>query len=647
MALYDHRWAYQPVDPIALYSKLRDSLSISGPEMGPEEITTAPMPDVESGNFRDQYLLREVLRKYPNFELGVDTRKAALDAFYADEQANSVTNDRLLGLPPTGEVAAVLELSRQKISEILGRFDETEFWDGWRFGPHSTVSLRRIEATIEKKLCLDSPKCTVEALPLFRHLLSRNAFWAYQMGMSDNPAMGIVDLAKIVVCQFDRWTSVRKNARTDRGIGIPPDGNILMQLSCGKMIRRKLYAAGVNLNDQTINQRLALRGSVTGRDATVDVKSASQSITCGLVWNQIGAQGSRDLDPRWYWVLDTLRSPFTLVDGQLHENELFSAMGNGYTFELESLLFYGLAWACCSFLHEDTSAVSVYGDDIILPVGAYPLLVSVLGHCGLRINEDKSFATTGSHRFRESCGKHYLNGVDVTPFYVDEGLDQPFQILLLANNIRRWASDGLTSDGRLYGLWLWVLSHLGEGYRERAIPMGEANDGLIMDWDECCPSSAYLKSKGRLAPTHIGWKAMTVEFQPRGRLLDDEARYLRWQYTNSGHSGFKPPAVPILGGRTFKGWPHWTKAVEPSLNIAPEPPRSIGAKVGMRLGSRVVTSWTNPGPWATEMPVTKTDREVIIALLGGGNLTRMPAGLGPRERGRKLAGLVSVLTIRK
>jgi hypothetical protein len=593
------------------------------------------MPNVESGNFRDLYLLREVLRKYPNFELGVDTRKAALDAFYADEQANSETNDRLLGMPPNGGVATVLELSRQKISEILGRFDEEEFWEGWRFGPHSTVSLCRLEATTERKLCLDSPKCTVEALPLFRHLLSRNAFWAYQMGVSDNPAMGIVDFGKIKICQFDRWTSVRKNARTDRGIGIPPDGNILLQLSVGKMLRRRLYRAKVNLNDQSINQRLALRGSVTGKDATVDVKSASQSITCGLVWNQIGAQSSRFLDPRWYWVLDTLRTPYTLVDGRLHENELFSAMGNGFTFELESLLFYGLAWACATYLHEDASAVSVYGDDIILPVGAYPMLVETLGFCGLRINEDKSFATTGDYRFRESCGKHYLNGVDVTPFYVDEGLDQPFQILLLANNIRRWASNGFSSDGRLYGLWLWVLSHLGEGYRERAIPLGEANDGLIMDWDECCPSSVKLKSKGRLAPTHIGWKAMTVEFQPRGRLLDDEARYLRWQYSASGHSGFKPPAVPLLGGRTFKGWPHWTKLVEPSLNTAPEPPRSIGAKVGMRLGSRVVTSWTNPGPWATEVEVDKSDVDLIIALLGGGGLSRMPVGMGPRERKKR------------
>jgi hypothetical protein len=634
MALYDHRWAFQPVDPSALYYLLRESLNVgvASTEVKPMEIVTAPMPDVSATNFRDQYLLREVLRKYPGFDLGIDTRKVALDAFYADETTNSLTNDRLLSELPQGAIGQVLHLSRKKIAEILGRFDEGEFWASWRFGPHSTVSLKRHEATIDKKLMLTSPTCTVGAIPLFRKLLSENAFWAYTMGTAIAGKPVLVDFGRIKVCQYDRWESVRKNARTDRGIGIPPDGNVLMQLAGGKMLRRRLYKAGINLNDQVRNQKMARNGSITGASATVDVRSASQSVTCGLVWNQIGSQSHMDLDPRWYMMLEALRTPYTLVEGKLHENELFSAMGNGYTFELESLLFYALAWACTSYLHEDTHAVSVYGDDIILPVGAYGLLTQVFEFCGFRINEDKSFATTGNHRFRESCGKHYLNGVDVTPFYVDEDLNSPFQIILLANNLRRWASNGHFCDGRLYHVWLWVLSHLGEGYRERGIPYGEANDGLIMDWDEACPSSVSLRSKGRFSPTHVGYKAMTVDFIPRARTIDDETRYLRWQYHNSGHSGFKPPAVPLLGGRTWKTWPHWSQLVEPSLNVVPEPPRAEGAKVALRLGSRVVTSWTNAGPWVTEDVVDPVSVRIALVLLGGQReLTRMPPGLKPKR----------------
>jgi len=613
------------------------------------------MPEESDVQFRDKYLLRELLRKYPAFDLGIETRLAAKTSFYEDETVNSATNDRLLSEVPSSTTAQVLCLARKKIAEILGQFSEAEFWQGWRFGPKSTSSLRYREATVENKLQLGTPAATLEALPLFRNLLQNEPGWSYCMSRKFGGETHWIDCSgdkvphdgvKIVehltrICQFDRWTSVRKNAKTDRGIGIPPDGNIAMQLSVGKMIRRRLHDVGVDLSDQTRNQVAALRASLKGDNATVDVRGASQSVTCGLVWNLIGSQDRRELDWRWFWVLEALRTPFTLVDGDMHENEVFSMMGNGYTFELESLVFYALAWACTSFLHEDVDAVSVYGDDIILPVGSYDLLVEVFDFCGFRINEDKSYHSIGDYRFRESCGKHYLNGVDVTPFYVDSPLDNPATIILAANNLVRWAVKPGHRDGRVFPVWVYLVAHLGPGYLDRKIPLGEANDGLIVDWDECCPPSVWLKGVGGMPHTHSGWKVKTVAYEPRPTALDDLSRYLRWLYNTSGRTGFKPPAVPKLGGKEFSTWfpSGWLK-VEPSLKTAPEVARSIAAKASLQLSSRVVTSWPWLGPWVSDdFVIEQSDVELFVRLRSAHIVHRrfpvMGKGYRPARPGKK------------
>jgi hypothetical protein len=183
------------------------------------------------------------------------------------------------------------------------------------------------------------------------------------------------------------------------------------------------------------------------------------------------------------------------------------------------------------------------------------------------------------------------------------------------------------------------VSHLGTGYLGRRIPLSEANDGLIADWDECCPSSVSIKSEPPCAmPTHIGWKAKTVVIEPRTRPLSDEPRYLRWQYHASGRSGFRPPPVPILGGRRFGVAVRRQSTVEPSLRTAPESPRSIGVKASLQLGSRVVTSWPWLGPWVTDdLVVESTDVELLVRLKQAGVTLSVTPPMGPVEgnKGRK------------
>jgi hypothetical protein len=61
--------------------------------------------------------------------------------------------------------------------------------------------------------------------------------------------------------------------------------------------------------------------------------------------------------------------------------------------------------------------VRIFGDDIIVPADAYPVLKSLLETCLLKVNTSKTF---DSGKFRESCGMDAYDGVDVTPAYFRE-----------------------------------------------------------------------------------------------------------------------------------------------------------------------------------------------------------------------------------
>lgn len=94
-------------------------------------------------------------------------------------------------------------------------------------------------------------------------------------------------------------------------------------------------------------------------------------------------------------------------------------MGNGYTFELESLIFLSLTRAACDVFGVNSSDVSVYGDDIICPSDVVPLLIQVLNLVGFEVNHSKSFV---AGPFRESCGKDWFLGELVRPLFIKKSV---------------------------------------------------------------------------------------------------------------------------------------------------------------------------------------------------------------------------------
>jgi hypothetical protein len=190
---------------------------------------------------------------------------------------------------------------------------------------------------------------------------------------------------------------------------------------------------------------LARLGSLNGSLATLDLSSASDSISYELV--------SLLMPPCWFTILDEVRSPIVDIDGEEHKCEMFSSMGNGFTFELESLLFYALAKATAYFTRT-RGKISVYGDDIIVPVQMAEHLTQVLDYFGFSLNPEKSF---WSGPFRESCGGHYHLGEDITPFFIRKPIKTLVDLIHLLNAVRLWCSRGealfLSEDGWL----LWDL----------------------------------------------------------------------------------------------------------------------------------------------------------------------------------------------
>jgi hypothetical protein len=132
----------------------------------------------------------------------------------------------------------------------------------------------------------------------------------------------------------------------------------------------------------------------------------------------------------------TLRSPKTFVDGKWVFLNKFSSMGNGFTFELETLIFLAIAREACHLAGADESDVLVYGDDIIVPTLAGKLCTTLLRYFGFRPNSKKTFLTGV---FRESCGGDYFNGVAVRPFYLKEFPDEPQKTFSLINGLGRLA----------------------------------------------------------------------------------------------------------------------------------------------------------------------------------------------------------------
>lgn len=184
----------------------------------------------------------------------------------------------------------------------------------------------------------------------------------------------------------------------------------------------------MDIRNQGRNQNLAREGSLTGALATLDLISASDTVATGLVEHLLPLP--------WYEMLAYGRTSWCkLPSGRIIRLQQFSSMGNGFTFPLQTLIFWALVCTCVKA--RDRKLVSVYGDDIICPVYAVPRVRELLHAAGFWINESKSYS---AGRFRESCGADWLDGINVRPFYVKAYLSG-VSLFAMHNFFRRKCDD--------------------------------------------------------------------------------------------------------------------------------------------------------------------------------------------------------------
>lgn len=179
--------------------------------------------------------------------------------------------------------------------------------------------------------------------------------------------------------------------------------------------RPSLCRGMIGFDDQTPNQRMAQMGSESGLLATLDLSEASDRVSNQLVMELT------DLYPSLQEAVQACRSRKADVFGETIRLSKFASMGSALTFPIEAMVFLTIIFigiesqlsqpltraSVNSFRNE----VRVYGDDIIVPVNYATAVTAALETFGFRVNSDKSF---WNGRFRESCGKEYYAGDDVS-----------------------------------------------------------------------------------------------------------------------------------------------------------------------------------------------------------------------------------------
>jgi hypothetical protein len=250
---------------------------------------------------------------------------------------------------------------------------------------------------------------------------------AYPLGVPlDSKELEIVTMVSEDQEQPVKVVFVPKTLKSPRVIAIEP---VCMQYA-QQGIRDYLYdklesfwltKRHVNFRDQTINQRLAMYSSNSGRLATIDLSEASDRVPLDLAMRMF--DGNPDLRDS---IMSCRSSKAQLPDGRLIDPlRKFASMGSALCFPVEAMYFYTIcvvALLDCSNLSytqrncfKVSRRVYVYGDDIIVPSTNADVVLDYLQKYNCKVNVNKTFYR-GS--FRESCGVDAYSGYEVTPTYI-------------------------------------------------------------------------------------------------------------------------------------------------------------------------------------------------------------------------------------
>jgi hypothetical protein len=219
-----------------------------------------------------------------------------------------------------------------------------------------------------------------------------------------------------------RVITVPKTLKAPRIIAIEPSCMQYMQQGILRSIRDALQrddflSRVIGIDDQDPNRVMARKGSLGRGLATLDLSEASDRVSYQHVRLMMRNH------PHLLEAVDATRSRKADVPGHgVIRLAKYASMGSALCFPVEAMTFLVM---CFLGIEETRSTlfssrrqmmpfrkqVRIFGDDIIVPVDTVPSVVTNLEAFGHRVNRGKSF---WSGNFRESCGREYFMGHDVS-----------------------------------------------------------------------------------------------------------------------------------------------------------------------------------------------------------------------------------------
>jgi len=321
----------------------------------------------------------------------------------------------------------------------------------------------------------------------------------------------------IVIVKGNKLSFVRKTRKISRVICTEPTVNMLYQQAIDKKLRAFIKNEfSINLNhQQEVNRRLAIQGSIDGSLCTIDCSSFSDTISVSFVRWFFGL-----IDAQLPDILGMCRSRYTeLPSGDFVHLNMFSSMGNGYTFSLQTLILAALteaAYELCG-LPFNSHTYGVNGDDLIVNRKVYELMLNVLTDCGFIPNPDKSF---NEGKFRESCGVDAFNGFNVRGLYLTS-LNTQQECYVALNNIVDWTARTGISLLNLHRLIMdilkalqWAAIKAERVFEDRMfyIPLsGNPDSGLRVPWGYYILECGAHYGADENSDTVYGWFAKCMK----------------------------------------------------------------------------------------------------------------------------------------
>jgi hypothetical protein len=238
-----------------------------------------------------------------------------------------------------------------------------------------------------------------------------------------------------------RLTFVPKNWKTSRIICMIPLvfmwAQQAVRLWYEDFMAKSIMGNHVRLKDQRFNQRASREGSLKGKLDTIDLKSASDSVLYQLI--------QESYPPHVFRYLEATRSRSVLTPVGEQQTAKFAPMGSALCFPVQSSLYTAIilmvsiatlyrrdwrepgalddidldyAYVACysrgnSLHHQAYRTFYVYGDDLVVDNAITSNVIEALELFGFTVNVEKTFV--GESAYRESCGKHYVLGEDISP----------------------------------------------------------------------------------------------------------------------------------------------------------------------------------------------------------------------------------------